>query len=180
MIDWLVMATAGFVAFVVSTVAGGGGALLLVPVVSFYLGAQAVAPVVSLGEMINRPVRLALFWQHIDWTVAKYYVPGGIVGALKLEDVIASPMNKCRSSRYTPARTDHLTWPRNIRATRVLTPYRNWIWIARTSSFTVVICSLNRRPSSSVPCAFRISLGFGCPPPPSSGGSGAGCSVSLK
>lgn len=82
MIDWLILAAAGFVAFMISTVAGGGGALLLVPVVSFYLGAQAAAPVVSLGTMINRPVRLALFWQHIDWNVAKYYVPGGIAGAL--------------------------------------------------------------------------------------------------
>jgi uncharacterized protein len=82
MVDWLIIAAAGFVAFLISTVAGGGGSLILVPIVAFYLGAQAAAPVVSLGNMINRPVRLVLFWEHIDWTIAKYYIPGGIVGAL--------------------------------------------------------------------------------------------------
>ncbi len=82
MIDWVVLALAGFVAFLISTVAGGGGSLILVPIVAFYLGAQAAAPVISLGNTINRPVRLALFWKHIDWSVAKYYIPGGIIGAL--------------------------------------------------------------------------------------------------
>lgn len=82
MFDWLVLALAGFVAFLISTVAGGGGSLILVPIVGFYLGAQAAAPVISLGNTINRPVRLALFWKHIDWSVAKFYIPGGIIGAL--------------------------------------------------------------------------------------------------
>jgi uncharacterized membrane protein YfcA len=82
MIDWLIIAVAGFIAFIISTVAGGGGSLILVPIVGFYLGAQAAAPVISLGNAINRPVRLALFWKNIDWSVAKYYVPGGIVGAV--------------------------------------------------------------------------------------------------
>jgi uncharacterized membrane protein YfcA len=82
MFDWLVIAIAGFIAFIISTVAGGGGALILVPIVTFYLGAQAAAPVISLGNTINRPVRLVLFWKYIDWSVAKYYVPGGIAGAL--------------------------------------------------------------------------------------------------
>ena len=82
MLNWLIIAAAGFIAFIISTVAGGGGALILVPIVSFYLGAQAAAPVISLGNTINRPVRLVLFWEYIDWSVAKYYIPGGIAGAL--------------------------------------------------------------------------------------------------
>ncbi|MFP3855262.1 MAG: sulfite exporter TauE/SafE family protein, partial [Anaerolineales bacterium] len=40
------------------------------------------APVISLGNTINRPIRLMLFWQHINWRVTKYYVPGGIIGAV--------------------------------------------------------------------------------------------------
>lgn len=75
---WL--ALAGFIAFVISTVAGGGGSLVLVPILSFLIGAQAVAPVVSLGTMIQRPVRLALFWKSIHWDVVKYYVPAAAVG----------------------------------------------------------------------------------------------------
>lgn len=82
MIEGLVIAVSSFTAFVLSTVAGGGGSLILVPIVAFYLGAQAAAPAISLGNTINRPVRLILFWKHIDWNVTKYYVPGGIVGAV--------------------------------------------------------------------------------------------------
>ncbi|HSM54900.1 MAG TPA: sulfite exporter TauE/SafE family protein [Candidatus Sulfomarinibacteraceae bacterium] len=82
MLNWIVLAVAGFIAFIISTVAGGGGSLILVPIVSFYLGAQTAAPVISLANTINRPVRLVLFWKDIDWSVAKYYVPGGIAGAL--------------------------------------------------------------------------------------------------
>lgn len=82
MIQAGVLAAASFAAFLLSTVAGGGGSLILVPIVSFYLGAQAAAPAISLGNTINRPVRLILFWRHIDWDVTKYYVPGGVVGAV--------------------------------------------------------------------------------------------------
>ena len=82
MIEGFVLTVAGFIAFVISTISGGGGSLILVPVVSFYLGAQAAAPVISLANTINRPVRLLIFWNDIDWSVSKYYIPGGILGAL--------------------------------------------------------------------------------------------------
>jgi uncharacterized membrane protein YfcA len=82
MLDGLIIAAAGFVAYIISTIAGGGGSLILVPIVGLILGAQAAAPVISLGNTINRPVRLVLFWEHIDWSVSKYYIPGGITGAL--------------------------------------------------------------------------------------------------
>ncbi|MDQ4076650.1 MAG: sulfite exporter TauE/SafE family protein [Chloroflexota bacterium] len=78
----VILAISAFIAFIISTIAGGGGALILVPITSFLLGAQAVAPVVSLGTMISRPVRLAIFWDEIEWDVVKYYLPGGVVGAL--------------------------------------------------------------------------------------------------
>jgi uncharacterized protein len=76
---WL--ALAGFIGFLISTVAGGGGSLILVPIVSFLIGAQQVAPVVSLGEMVQRPVRLILFWKSIRWDVVKFAVPGAIAGS---------------------------------------------------------------------------------------------------
>jgi uncharacterized protein len=81
-LTYLIITVAAFIAYIVSTIGGGGGSLLLVPVLSFALGARAVAPVLSLGEMISRPVRLVLFWKDIDWTVVKYHVPGSIAGAL--------------------------------------------------------------------------------------------------
>ncbi len=54
----------------------------MLPIVGFYLSPSVVAPVVNLGNMIGRPVRLYLFWKHIDWSIVKYYVPSAILGAI--------------------------------------------------------------------------------------------------
>ena len=76
---WLVLL--GIVAFVFSTLAGGGGAMLLVPLVSAFLGAQYTAPVVNLGNFIGRPSRLVLYWKHIHWRICAYYALPAIGGA---------------------------------------------------------------------------------------------------
>lgn len=72
---------AGMIAFIISTISGGGGALLLIPVTAWMLGASAAPPVINLGTFISRPARLYLFWQDIDWSLIKYYAPSAIVGA---------------------------------------------------------------------------------------------------
>lgn len=68
-------------AFVVSTVSGGGGALILVPVLNWLLGVNHTAPVLNLGSFIGRPSRLIIFWRHIDWKVCLYYAPAALIGA---------------------------------------------------------------------------------------------------
>jgi uncharacterized membrane protein YfcA len=73
---------AGVLAFSLSTLTAGGGALMLLPVLSFLLGAKQVAPVMNLGNFIGRPVRLVLFWQHIRWEIVWYYVPASLLGAV--------------------------------------------------------------------------------------------------
>lgn len=72
---------AGAIAFTLSTLTAGGGALMLLPVLSFMIGAQNVAPVMNLGNFIGRPVRLVLFWQYIHWEIVKYYLPASLIGA---------------------------------------------------------------------------------------------------
>lgn len=79
---YFLLAIAGIIAFTISTISGGGGALLLLPIIGFLLGAQAAAPLVSIGAMVGRPVRLFLFWKDIDWKVVKYYLPMALIGAL--------------------------------------------------------------------------------------------------
>lgn len=51
------------------------------PVLNFALGTRSVAPVLAIGEELSRPVRLAIFWRQIDWTVAKFHIPGAMLGA---------------------------------------------------------------------------------------------------
>ncbi len=79
---FFILFLSGIFAYIVSTLSGGGGALIMLPIVGFYLGPQVVAPVVNLGNMIGRPARLYLFWKHIDWSITKFYVPAAIVGAI--------------------------------------------------------------------------------------------------
>jgi uncharacterized membrane protein YfcA len=82
MFEALLLALSGFGAWIVSTIAGGGGATLLVPLVGFIVGAQAVAPVVTLASLIGGGGRVLVFRRGIDWTVVAWGVPGAVVGAL--------------------------------------------------------------------------------------------------
>jgi uncharacterized protein len=81
-VTYLYLALAGFIAWIVSTLAAGGGALLLVPIVTFLLGAAAVAPVVTLTTLIAEPGRVWLFRERIRWEVVRWYLPGSVPGAL--------------------------------------------------------------------------------------------------
>ena len=79
---YVLLFLAGILAYIISTLSGGGGALMLLPIVGFYLSPSIVAPVVNLGNMIGRPVRLFLFWKNIQWKIVIYYVPSAIIGAI--------------------------------------------------------------------------------------------------
>jgi hypothetical protein len=45
MLGYIVISVSAFIGYIISTIGGGGGSLLLVPVLSFVLGSRAVAPV---------------------------------------------------------------------------------------------------------------------------------------
>ena len=77
----IVLFVSGIAAFILSTISGGGGALVLVPVLNWTIGVTNTAPVLNLGTMIGRPARLIIFWKHINWRVFFYYVPTAIAGA---------------------------------------------------------------------------------------------------
>jgi uncharacterized protein len=72
----------GLLAWFFSTVAAGGAATLLIPVISFLLGAQMVAPIISIAALIANPSRAYIFRKHIDWQVIHYLLPGSIIGAV--------------------------------------------------------------------------------------------------
>lgn len=77
----LLIALASFVAWTISTVAAGGGAMLLIPVVTYLVGARAVAPVVTLTSLLGLPARVYLFRKHVNWRIVRWYLPGAVVGA---------------------------------------------------------------------------------------------------
>ncbi|WP_367106836.1 sulfite exporter TauE/SafE family protein [uncultured Psychrobacter sp.] len=76
----VVLFIAGMTAFIISTISGGGGAILLIPGTSWMLGAAVAAPIINLGTFLSNTSRLYLFWNDIDWSLTKYYVPSAMIG----------------------------------------------------------------------------------------------------
>ncbi|MDX2464549.1 MAG: sulfite exporter TauE/SafE family protein [Porticoccus sp.] len=79
---FIVLLIAGCIAWFISTVAAGGAAMLMIPLVSLLIGPQVVAPVISLGAFLANPSRAWLFRGHIDWTVSRWLIPGSLLGAV--------------------------------------------------------------------------------------------------
>jgi hypothetical protein len=79
---YIILFLTGLLAYIISTLSGGGGALLLVPVISWFIGSKSAAPLINLGNLIGEPVRIILFWKNIEWKIVKYYLPSAIIGAV--------------------------------------------------------------------------------------------------
>ncbi|RFN60151.1 sulfite exporter TauE/SafE family protein [Marixanthomonas ophiurae] len=72
----------GAIAFTLSTISGGGGALMQIPILNFLIGTSQTAPVINLGTFISRPTRIIIFWKHIVWKIFWFYVPSAMIGAV--------------------------------------------------------------------------------------------------
>ena len=78
----LIIFLAGLISFSISTISGGGGALMLIPLLNFIVGTTKTAPIINLGAFISRPSRIIIFWKNIVWKVFWYYVPSAMLGAV--------------------------------------------------------------------------------------------------
>nr|WP_292656782.1 sulfite exporter TauE/SafE family protein [Mesorhizobium sp.] len=81
--DWVqlcLLSVAGFLTWALNTISAGGGGLLLIPAVTFLTGSAAVAPVITLTELIGNPVRILAFRRDVDWSIVRWYLPGAITG----------------------------------------------------------------------------------------------------
>jgi len=78
----LVLSVSGFVAWFFSMLAGGGSPLILIPLVNLLLGAQAVAPVITIGMLVGNGQRSFFFWKEVNWKLTLWYLPGAIAGSI--------------------------------------------------------------------------------------------------
>jgi uncharacterized membrane protein YfcA len=74
--------SAGFVAWLISTLTAGGGSVLMVAMLATLLRGHAIAPVVTVASLIASLVRMNLFWSEIDWRLVRWYLPGATAGAV--------------------------------------------------------------------------------------------------
>lgn len=79
-IIWLLGAS--FIGWFFSSLAGGGSPLILIPVLSLFLEATVVPPIITIGMLFGNGQRVALYWQGIDWELTRWYLPGAILGAI--------------------------------------------------------------------------------------------------
>lgn len=78
----LFLGLVSFVAWLVSTLAGGGSPFMLIPLVNLMLGAASVPPVITIGMFLGNAHRIMLFWREVDWKLTIWYAPGAIFGAM--------------------------------------------------------------------------------------------------
>ncbi|WP_336946817.1 sulfite exporter TauE/SafE family protein [Asaia sp. HN010] len=68
-------------AFTISSVAGGGAGLVIMPVLGLILATQTVPAALSIGTMCSTVGRIATFRRAIDWRVVLYFLPAALPGA---------------------------------------------------------------------------------------------------
>ena len=77
---WLLGASC--ISWFISTLAGGGSPLILIPTLSLFLSASMIPPVITIGMLFGNGQRVGLYWQGIDWHLTQWYLPGATVGAI--------------------------------------------------------------------------------------------------
>jgi uncharacterized protein len=77
----ILLSIASTVGWFISSLAGGGSSLILIPVISLFLGAAALPPVITIGGIFGNSERAYTYREHIDWDVLRWDVPGAVIGA---------------------------------------------------------------------------------------------------
>lgn len=67
MVRYIVLICSSFIAAFISGAAGFGGALLLLPVATFCVGAETAVPVLTIAQLIGNLSRMSLGIKQIDW-----------------------------------------------------------------------------------------------------------------
>lgn len=71
----------GLIAWLFSTVAAGGAATFVLPILGLMVGVEVAIPAVALAAVMSNPMRAFLFWPFVNWPVAKRLIAGSVLGA---------------------------------------------------------------------------------------------------
>lgn len=73
---------AAVVAFLLSSVSGGGAGLLLLPLLAARLHGPAAPAALTIGTTISSGTRLAVFRRSVRWSLSRWFVPPAVPGVL--------------------------------------------------------------------------------------------------
>lgn len=76
---WLTLGS--ILGWFISTVAGGGSSLLLMPLVDLLLGPASIPPIITIGAIFGNGERSFAYRNKIDWQVIFWELPASLVGA---------------------------------------------------------------------------------------------------
>ena len=89
--QWTVLLLCGWLAATVSGAAGFGGALLLLPVLTFTVGVKAAVPILTVAQLLGNLSRAGFGWRDIRWRPALIFsagaVPASVIGARLFVDL---------------------------------------------------------------------------------------------
>lgn len=71
----------GLLAWLFSTIAAGGAATFVLPILGLMVGVEVAIPAVALASVMSNPMRAFLFWPFVNWPVARRLITGSIFGA---------------------------------------------------------------------------------------------------
>lgn len=80
--SWVLVLIAGWLAATVSGVAGFGGALLLLPILTWILGPKAAIPVLTIAQLMGNASRAAFGFREIAWRPVLFFALGALPASL--------------------------------------------------------------------------------------------------
>jgi len=96
--NWILLLLGGWLAATVSGAAGFGGALLLLPALTYAVGPKAAVPVLTLAQLFGNLSRAGFGWRDIRWRpvllVSAGAVPASVVGGRLFVQLPAHYVNR--------------------------------------------------------------------------------------
>jgi uncharacterized membrane protein YfcA len=71
----------GIFAWFMSTLAGGGSSLILMPIIALFLGSIAIPSVITISALFGNIERAIIYRHKINWDVVRWELPGALLGA---------------------------------------------------------------------------------------------------
>lgn len=95
---WVLIFFISYIAATVSGVAGFGGGIILLPIISSLVGIKYAVPILTVAQIFGNFSRVYFGFKEIDWKPVGYYVigsiPASIFGAFFFVDVDANILGK--------------------------------------------------------------------------------------